>query len=105
MAVYAIGDVQGCFDELLALLDRIGDRGDALIVPVMLAVLKQKQLKNRLAGRGLARSKRRPTVKDMKCAQFSMSRFGTVAPPPSARARSRRSSLRVTGRPRVSATS
>jgi 2-phosphoglycerate kinase len=36
-----------------ALLDRIGDRGDALIVPVMLAVLKQKQLKNRLAGRGL----------------------------------------------------
>jgi 2-phosphoglycerate kinase len=35
------------------LLNRIDDRGDALIVPIMLAVLKQKQLKNRLAGRGL----------------------------------------------------
>jgi 2-phosphoglycerate kinase len=35
------------------LLDRIQDRGDAIIVPIMLAVLKQKQLKKRLIGRGI----------------------------------------------------
>lgn len=35
------------------LLERIQDRGDAIIVPVMLAVLKQKQLKKRLIGRGI----------------------------------------------------
>ena len=35
------------------LLDRIQDRGDAIIVPIMLAVLKQKQLKRRLIGRGI----------------------------------------------------
>ena len=35
------------------LLDRIQDHGDAIIVPIMLAVLKQKQLKRRLIGRGI----------------------------------------------------